>query len=99
MSIYQSRLLEKRVSEKQFVEIMKEAVEIEIEFITKAIPCRMIGMNAKSMIIYIKFIADRLAPSLNSYLRQLKVKSGRASTDSAAGQSKLLYVDALADGN
>ena len=56
--------LEKRVSNQQFVEIMKEAVDIEIEFITKTIPCRMIGMNAKSMIMYIKFIADRLALQL-----------------------------------
>lgn len=37
---------EKRVSKKRFIEIMKEAVEIEIEFITEAIPCRLIGMNS-----------------------------------------------------
>ena len=52
--------LEKRVAAKKFIDIMKKAVEIEIEFIIKAIPCRMIGMNSKSLILYIKFIADRL---------------------------------------
>ena len=42
------------------MEIMKEAVDIETEFITLAIPCRMIGMNATLMISYIKFVVDRL---------------------------------------
>ena len=56
--------LEKRVSKKRFIEIMREAVDIEIEFITEAIPCRLIGMNSVLMISYIKFIADRLALQL-----------------------------------
>ena len=56
--------LQRRVSKKRFVEIMREAVEIEIEFITEAIPCRLIGMNSKSMILYIKFVGDRLALQL-----------------------------------
>ena len=43
---------------------MKEAVDIEIEFITEAIPCRLIGMNSILMISYIKFVADRLALQL-----------------------------------
>ena len=42
----------------------KEAVIIEIEFITLAIPCRMIGMNSTLMISYIKFFADRLCLQL-----------------------------------
>ena len=42
------------------MDIMKEAVDIEIEFITLGIPCRMIGMNSTLMISYIKFGADRL---------------------------------------
>ena len=40
------------------------AVEIEIEFITEAIPCRMIGMNSDLMIEYIKYVADRLTLQL-----------------------------------
>ena len=43
---------------------VKEAVIIEIEFITLAIPCRMIGMNSTLMISYIKFVADRLCLQL-----------------------------------
>jgi ribonucleotide reductase beta subunit family protein with ferritin-like domain len=56
--------LEKKVSKKRFIEIMRAAVDIEIEFITEAIPCRLIGMNSDLMIQYIKFVADRLALQL-----------------------------------
>ena len=42
--------LQNKLSDKDFNEIMKEAVDIEIEFITLVIPCRMIGMNATLMI-------------------------------------------------
>ncbi len=43
-----------------FMTIIKEAVEIEKEFINDALQCRLIGMNAKSMGTYIEFVADRL---------------------------------------
>jgi ribonucleotide reductase beta subunit family protein with ferritin-like domain len=45
-------------------EIIKEAVSIENEFITEALPCRLIGMNAKLMTQYIEFVADRLCLQL-----------------------------------
>jgi len=45
-------------------EIIMEAVEIECEFICDALPCRLIGMNSKSMTEYIKFVADRLCLQL-----------------------------------
>ena len=54
-----SRLLTK-ISKKKIHEIVKNAVEIEIEFICEALPCRLIGMNATLMSNYIKFVADRL---------------------------------------
>ena len=44
--------------------IIKEAVEIEVEFITESIPCNLIGMNAELMIEYIKYVADRHCVSL-----------------------------------
>ena len=44
--------------------IIREAVEIEKEFITEAIPCRLIGMNSTLMIQYIEFVADRLSVQL-----------------------------------
>jgi ribonucleoside-diphosphate reductase subunit M2 len=56
--------LKKRVTKKKFIEIMKEAVEIEIDFICNAIPCRLIGMNSELMTQYIKFVSDRLCLQL-----------------------------------
>ena len=44
----------------KFVEIIKEAVTIEKEFICEALPCKLIGMNQKLMAQYIEFVADRL---------------------------------------
>jgi len=44
--------------------IIREAVELEIEFLTDALPCALIGMNADLMGVYIKFVADRLMVAL-----------------------------------
>lgn len=44
--------------------IIKEAVEIEKEFIVDSLPCKLIGMNAESMSQYIEFVADRLCTQL-----------------------------------
>jgi len=52
--------LEPALSSTLFLEIVKEAVEIEKEFINDALQCRLIGMNASSMSTYIEFVADRL---------------------------------------
>jgi ribonucleoside-diphosphate reductase subunit M2 len=41
-------------------EIVKEAVEIEKEFITDALPCSLIGMNSEKMSEYIEYVSDRL---------------------------------------
>jgi ribonucleotide reductase beta subunit family protein with ferritin-like domain len=41
-------------------DIIKEAVEIEKEFITESFSCELLGMNNKLMIQYIECIADRL---------------------------------------
>ena len=57
--------LNKKVNKKRVLEIVKEATEIEKEFITEALPCRLIGMNAKLMCQYIEFVADRLLTQLN----------------------------------
>ena len=56
--------LERKLNKSRIYEIIKEAVEIEKEFITEAIPCRMIGMNSKLMTQYIEFVADRLCLQL-----------------------------------
>ena len=56
--------LQRKLPKKKIHDIIKEAVEIEKEFITEAIPCRMIGMNATLMSQYIEFVADRLSLQL-----------------------------------
>lgn len=56
--------LNKKVNKKRVYEIIQEAVEIEKEFITDALPCRLIGMNSKLMCQYIEFVADRLSVQL-----------------------------------
>ena len=47
------------------IEIIKNAVEIEKEFVTDALPVKLIGMNSDMMCQYIEFVADRLLQSLN----------------------------------
>jgi ribonucleoside-diphosphate reductase beta chain len=44
--------------------IFREAVKIEKEFITKSLPCDLIGMNSKLMSQYIEFVANRLSSQL-----------------------------------
>lgn len=56
--------LVKKPQKKKIVEIIKEAVDIEKEFICDALPCRLIGMNSELMSQYIEFVADRLAVQL-----------------------------------
>jgi len=58
-----SKLVNK-VKKSRVHEIIKEAVEIENEFICEALPCRLIGMNSQLMTQYIQFCADRLCVQL-----------------------------------
>ena len=58
-----SMLIEK-LPEETIHDIIKEAVEIEKEFIIESIPCRLIGMNSDLMSQYIEFVADRLVVQL-----------------------------------
>ena len=46
-------------------QIITDAVEIEKEFVSSALPVRLIGMNADLMCQYIEFVADRLLLALN----------------------------------
>jgi ribonucleoside-diphosphate reductase subunit M2 len=41
-------LPENRISEARATEMIVEAVEIETNFITEALPCAMLGMNAEA---------------------------------------------------
>tara|TARA_R110002074_G_scaffold359263_1_gene531795 strand:- start:494 stop:1489 length:996 start_codon:yes stop_codon:yes gene_type:complete len=52
--------LKNKPSDEVVIQIIKEAVEIEKQFITESLPCSLIGMNCKEMSDYIEYIADRL---------------------------------------
>jgi ribonucleoside-diphosphate reductase subunit M2 len=56
--------LHEKIDKSKIAEIVREAVEIEKEFITESLPCRLIGMNAKLMTQYIEFVGDRLCLQL-----------------------------------
>ena len=56
--------LEKPLKKQKIHEIIKEAVDIETEFINDALSCRLIGMNQMLMQEYIQFVADRLSLQL-----------------------------------
>jgi len=53
-----------KLPEERVIEIIKDAVAIEQEFVTDAIPVNLIGMNAQLMRQYIEFVADRLLNEL-----------------------------------
>jgi ribonucleoside-diphosphate reductase subunit M2 len=56
--------LQVKLKKTKIYEIIKDAVEIETEFICDALPCRLIGMNSTMMTQYIQFVADRLSVQL-----------------------------------
>ena len=56
--------LENKLPEERVQAIIRDAVTIEQEFVTDALPVSLIGMNARTMSQYIEFVADRLLVSL-----------------------------------
>lgn len=56
--------LQNKLSEETVREIIVDAVVIEKEFVTDALPVKLIGMNAELMCQYIEFVADRLLIAL-----------------------------------
>jgi len=58
--------LRRRPHPQTILYIISEAVEIEKEFLTDALPVNLIGMSCKLMCQYIEFIADRLLMSLGN---------------------------------
>ena len=56
--------IENKLPEETVVGIIKDAVEIEKEFVTDSLPVNLIGMNAQLMCQYIEFVADRLLNEL-----------------------------------
>nr|WP_158963104.1 ribonucleotide-diphosphate reductase subunit beta [Myroides fluvii] len=56
--------IQHKLSEETVYRIIQDAVVIEKEFVTEALPVRLIGMNATLMCQYIEFVADRLLVTL-----------------------------------
>lgn len=56
--------LKNKLPEETVYGIIKDAVEIEKDFVCDALPVNLIGMNSKLMSQYIEFVADRLLISL-----------------------------------
>ncbi|KAI9875220.1 MAG: Ribonucleotide-diphosphate reductase (RNR), small subunit [Pleopsidium flavum] len=58
--------LNHRPSKQAVQDVITEAVTIEQEFLTDALPCALLGMNATLMKQYIEFCADRLLVALGN---------------------------------
>jgi ribonucleoside-diphosphate reductase subunit M2 len=56
--------LQKKLPQKKAHEIIREAADLEKDFMTDALPCRLIGMNADLMCQYIEFVSDRVCRQL-----------------------------------
>lgn len=63
--LYANHLVNK-LDKAQVEEIIRDAVAIEKEFITEALPVKLIGMNSDLMSQYIEFVADRLLVELGN---------------------------------
>jgi len=59
-----TQYIKDKLSEEHVRDIILNAVEIEKEFVTDALPVDLIGMNAVLMAQYIEFVADRLLVAL-----------------------------------
>lgn len=58
--------LNNRPSKQIIEDIIVDAVRIEQEFLTEALPCALLGMNSALMKQYIEFVADRLLVALGN---------------------------------
>jgi ribonucleoside-diphosphate reductase subunit M2 len=56
--------LRNKPSQELVLQIIKEAVELEHEFVNDALPVSLIGMNAPMLSEYISFVADGLLVAL-----------------------------------
>jgi ribonucleoside-diphosphate reductase beta chain len=56
--------LTNRLTRDEILSILDSALQIEKEFITEALPVRLIGMNAELMKEYLEYVTDRLLVSL-----------------------------------
>lgn len=60
-----NKYIQNKLDPQVIYDIIRDAVEIEKEFVTDALPVRLIGMNADLMCQYIEYVADHLLQTLN----------------------------------
>ena len=65
VELRQKKYGKNKLPEEKVVKMIKEAVDIEIEFCTASLPVSLIGMNENMMSQYIKFVADHLCGELD----------------------------------
>jgi ribonucleoside-diphosphate reductase subunit M2 len=87
-----SKLLVK-MKPKLFEKLIRDAVEIELEFICDALPCRLIGMNCDLMSQYIKFVADRLSVQMG-YAKIYEVQNPFAWMELISIEQKVNFFEA-----
>ncbi len=58
------KMIKNKLPAERLYEIINDAVKIEKEFVSEALPVDLIGMNSKLMCQYIEFVADRLMVAL-----------------------------------
>ena len=56
---------DEKLSKEEIINIIDEAVKLEIEFCTEALPVKLLGINCDSMAQYVKFVADGLLQKLS----------------------------------
>lgn len=59
-------MLNEKPSKERVEDIIRDAVECELEFVTDSLPVDLIGMNKRLMADYIRFVADRLLVQLGN---------------------------------
>jgi len=63
-ALYQRLPAGQRLSDEDALAIIREAVDVELRFVTDSLPVTLVGMNADLMAEYVRFVADRLLASL-----------------------------------
>lgn len=87
------RKLVNKLTQAEVVAIVKQAVDNEKQFITEAVPCTLVGMNAALMSQYIEFVADQLLVELG-HARTFKAANPFAWMESIALEGKTNFFEA-----
>lgn len=88
-----TRHIVNKLSHERLHEIVKDAVDIEREFITESLPCDLLGINAKKMTEYIQFVANRLLIQLQAPILYPHAKNPFPFMDRICAQKKANFFE------